>query len=274
MPSPYTIDNAVLSFKSQLEDAVSTGGLKAKEAAIRSSKLINAIHEAVKSSFIEHGIAPYRIAPPLGATVKELRLAGFIKQKDQDVCILPVGYTPKSETLVEGLLNEAVDYYGKDYTERTLVVNIRSQVSSLDKNFDTLFERTIAEAQNLHVRCPLLVMGEVYMIAVPEFDIEAMRSNQIDHSRRSPKVMKYIKSFSHINKRTPTAGNDHKYERVCLLIVDFRPNTPIIHHTTDSLKAAGLIPEDSTVDFSGLSWQGFTTDLLAIYDERFHNGTV
>ena len=274
MPTLISIDQGVLNFKTQLETAITTGGLEAKEAAIRSSKLINSIHEAVKSSFIEHGIAPSRIAPPLGATAKELRLAGFIKQKDQDVCILPEGYTPKNEILIEGLLNEAMDYYGKDYTERTLVVNIRSQVSSLDKNFDTLFERTIAEAQNLHVRCPKLVMGEVYMIAVPEYDVEAMRVSKIDHSKRAPKVLKYIKSFSHINKRTPTAGNEHKYERVCLLIVDFRPAVPIIHHTTDSLKAAGLIPEDSTFDFSSLSWQGFTSDLLTIYNERFHHGAV
>lgn len=274
MPTLISMDEGVFSFKAQLEAAVTTGGLKAKESAIRSSKLINSIHEVVKSSFIEHGIAPSRIAPPLGATVKELRLAGFIKQKDQDVCVLPEGYTPKHEIMVEGLLNEAMDHYGKDYTERTLVVNIRSQVSSLDKNFDTLFERSIAEAQNLHVRCPKLVMGEVYMIAVPEYDVEAMRTNRIDFSKRAPKVLKYIKSFSAINLRRTSIGNDHKYERVCLLIVDFRPTTPIIHHTTASLKAAGLIPEDSTIDFSSLSWQGFTSDLLTIYNERFHYGAV
>lgn len=30
-------------------------------------------------------------------------------------------------------------------------------MSSLAKNFDTLYERTIAEAQNLHARCPVKI---------------------------------------------------------------------------------------------------------------------
>ncbi|MBX2973230.1 MAG: hypothetical protein KF797_09015, partial [Flavobacteriales bacterium] len=81
-------------------------------------------------------------------------------------------------------------------------------------------------------------------------------------------------AFNAINNRRVSAGSDHCYERVCLLVVDFRPAVPVIHHTTDSLKAAGLIPADSTLDFSGLSWHGFASDLLTIHEERFHDGAV
>ena len=45
--------------------------------------------------------------------------------------------------MTEGILREATDYYGKDYTERTISVNIRSQMSSLAKNFDTLYEELL-----------------------------------------------------------------------------------------------------------------------------------
>jgi len=65
---------------------------------------------------------------------------------------------------MEGLLRETNDYYGKDYTEKIISINVRSQFSSLAKNFDTLYERTIAEAQNLHVRCSKMCLGEVYMM--------------------------------------------------------------------------------------------------------------
>ena len=151
MTNLITIQQAVDGFKELIETSIIEGGIKAKAAIIRSSRPINFIHEAVKADFIRKGISPDRIHPPLGASKPELKLAGFIKQKHQDVCVTPEGYVPESETMTEGILREATDYYGKDYTERTISVNIRSQMSSLAKNFDTLYERTIAEAQNLVV---------------------------------------------------------------------------------------------------------------------------
>lgn len=269
-----SIDEAVAGFRELMDNAIRTGGVEGKNAAIRSGRPINLIHDAVKSAFIAEGIARDRLAPALGDTRGELRLTGFIKQKKQDVCIRPLGLSPQREDGFTGLLDDASDAYGTAFTERTIVVNVRSQISSLDKNFDTLFERTIAEAQNLHVRCPRLVMGEVYMIAVPEYDVPAMGRRQVAHSARRPKVGKYIKAFNEINNRHTTAGSDHCYERVCLLVVDFRPAAPVIHHTSDSLKAAGLIPVDSALDFSGLSWHGFALDLLTIHKERFHDSAV
>ena len=163
-----TIQQAVDGFKELIETSIIEGGIKTKEAMIRSSRPINFIHEAVKADFIRKGISPERIHSPLGSSNPELKLAGFIKQKHQDVCVTPEGYIPESETMTEGIFREATDYYGKHYTERTISVNIRSQMSSLAKNFDTLYERTIAEAQNLHVRCQKMVLGEVYMIPVKE----------------------------------------------------------------------------------------------------------
>ena len=269
-----SIDEAVAGFRDLLDNAIRTLGVDGKNAAIRSGKPINLVHEAVKAAFIAEGIAPDRLAPALGSTKGELRLTGFIKQKKQDVCIRPIDHEPQREEGFTGLLDDVSDAYGSTYTERALVVNVRSQISSLDKNFDTLFERTIAEAQNLHVRCPRLVMGEVYMIAVPEYDVPAMRKHQVAHSARRPKVGKYIKAFSAINDRRVSAGSDHCYERVCLLVVDFRPAVPVIHHTTGSLIAADLLPADSPLDMSALSWHGFARDLLAIHEERFHDRAV
>jgi len=121
----------------------------------------------------------YRINPPIDNTKPELKLAGFIKQKYQDVCVSPRGIAPEKELLTEGVLLEETDLYGKSYTEKTISINIRSQMSSLAKNFDTLYERTIAEAQNLHERCPKMVLGEVYMIPVYEYDAAEMAKKKI-----------------------------------------------------------------------------------------------
>lgn len=178
---------------------------------IRSSRPINFIHEAVKADFIRKGISPDRIHPPLGASKPELKLAGFIKQNHQDVCVSPEGYVPDSEIMTEGILREATDYYGKDYTERTISVNIRSQMSSFAKNFNTLYERTIAEAQNLHVRCPKMVLGKVYMIPVKEYDASVMDDNIVQFIDKVGAVEKYIKSFQAINGRLDFTREDYKY---------------------------------------------------------------
>lgn len=82
-------------------------------------------------------------------------------------------------------------------------------------------------------------------------------------------VLKYIKSFQAINDRKGTEKNFYKYEKVCLLIVDFSQTPAKIYNTSDELKEAGLIPEDSTIDISELSWEKFVPDLLAVYKERF-----
>lgn len=178
MANLISIQEAVNNFQALIEGAILQGGIEAKEAIIRSSRPINNIHEAVKSALIDAGIERQRIFPPLGAGSPEMKLAGFLKHKHQDVCVAPNEHLPENEIMQEGLLQEAADYYGKAYTERVLAINIRSQMSSLAKNFDTLYERTIAEAQNLHVRCPKMVLGEVYMIAVKEYNPAAMKNNK------------------------------------------------------------------------------------------------
>ena len=124
-----TIQQAVENFKDLIENSIREGGIRAKEAMIRSSRPINNIHEAVKAELIRNGISPSRIHPPLGETKPELKLAGFIKQKHQDVCVAPEGNNPVSEEMTEGILREAMDYYGKDYTEKTISINIRSYVN-------------------------------------------------------------------------------------------------------------------------------------------------
>ena len=269
MTNLITIQQAVDSFKELIETSIIEGGIKAKQAMIRSSRPINFIHEAVKADFIRKGISPDRIHPPLGVSKPELKLAGFIKQKHQDVCVSPEGYTPKSETMIEGILREAIDYYGKDYTERTISVNIRSQMSSLAKNFDTFYERTIAEAQNLHVRCPKMVLGEVYMIPVKEYDASVMDDNIVRFIDKVGAVEKYIKSFQAINGRLDFAREDYKYERVCLLLVDFAQTPAKVYSSNQELINDGLLDANSTASIDELSWRTFTDNILANYKMRF-----
>ena len=56
MTNLITIQQAVDGFKELIEISIIEGGIKAKEAMIRSSRPINFIHEAVKADFIRKGI--------------------------------------------------------------------------------------------------------------------------------------------------------------------------------------------------------------------------
>ena len=171
------IDEQLIRFKQQIESSITTGGSKGKESEIRSSNLINLIHDAVKHELVTFGVNPSQIFPPYSQRKPELKLAGFLKQKDQDICVTPKGIQRVPTPITWGPLafERKVDPYGYDFTEKTLVINVRSQMSSLSKNSDTLFERTFAEAENLHKRYPKIVLGEVYLIPVHEYDDDLVK---------------------------------------------------------------------------------------------------
>jgi hypothetical protein len=273
MPNLISLQTAINNFRDLINASIIEGGDKSKTAMIRSSRPILNIHEAVKSQLVENGVNESLIFPPLQSRSPELKLAGSLKQKDQDICIVPNDYKPKMEVLATGLLKGTEDQYGEDFTKHILAINVRSQISSIQKNFDTLYERTFSEAQNLHDRCPEMVLGEVYMIAVPEYDDKEFENNRCVFKRISPKIVeKYIKSFHAITNRSDSTKHFYQYEATCLLVVDFNRVIPKIYNTTTELIEDGLLSEDTTTQYEGLDWNSFSKKLLKIYSTRFGTG--
>ncbi|MCX6740346.1 MAG: restriction endonuclease [Candidatus Parcubacteria bacterium] len=236
-----------------------SNGNKAKEALIRSQKIINYIHEYVKSDFVNNGVKKNKIYPPLNKSNPELKIKGFLKSKNQDVSILP------SPDYLEHSLS------GDPKAERIITVNIRSQLSSLQKNIDTLYERTFAEALNLHLLHPRQCLGEVYLIPTHEYSDKEMLRNKVAFKPQS-KIEDFIKMFQAINNRNTDHGDEYKYERVCLLIADFRKQKPKLYSTTEDLKKDHLVRDDFDFDLAELSINNFAKDLLEIYKKRFGNG--
>lgn len=263
-------DRQLFLFKQKIEDSITNGGTAGKESIIRSSALINLIHDAVKKELIESGVDPDCIFPPLSYTKPELKLAGFLKQKDQDVCVIPKGIRRVSTPITWGPLafENKVDPYGFEFTEKTLIINVRSQMSSLAKNSDTLFERTFAEAENLHKRCPKAVLGEVYLIPIHEYDDDLVKQHRVGFKARQTNVEKYISFFNSINNRTQS-GEDYAYERCALLIVDFSQEQPYLFRNSAELKNAGIISEGFGIEYASLNFQNFARDILQVYDDRF-----
>ncbi len=259
------IEQAVENIKGFISDKNLVG-------QIRSGKIIDEIHETVKYNIQEKLLAQKVnkpiILPPIKEHKKgELQLAGFIKRKTQDICITP-NLNKEIETLGGiGLLGEE-DEFGLKFTERTLSINVRSQISKITANTDTLFERTYAEALNLHLRCSNMVLGEVYLLSA--FD------NNLQKYLTKETIKRYIKFFHSISNRKCLKCNTryaniepYKYEAICLLIVDFNQLTPKIYNSTKELINDGFLDENTTVRYEGLEWGRFFEKILDIYNQRF-----
>lgn len=268
------IDDQLFTFKEMIEDSIVNGGVKGKESMIRSSQLINLIHDAVKYELIQRGVSREQIFPHFGETKPEVKLAGFLKQKDQDVCVVPRNVRRSPLTIDWGPMafQRKSDPYGFEYSNNTLVINVRSQMSSLAKNSDTLFERTFAEAQNLHMRYPNMVLGEVYLIPINEYDDEAVKDHEVAFKAHQTDVEKYICFFNSINGRQ-LGDPDYMYERCTLLVVDFSRHQPRLFRNSDELKDAGVISRRFQIEYATLGFDDFVDDILRIYDSRYdiHN---
>jgi hypothetical protein len=267
--SNLSLQKALQEFKRLIERAIQEGGEQGKNNLIRSQKPIKLLHESIKAELLRNGIPKELIKPALGESNGELALAGFLKRKNQDICVVPENREPHWEVLTNGLLIGQRDEFGKDYTERTLSINVRSQLSSLSKNFDTMYERIFAEALNLHLRCPRMCCGELYLIPVYEYDAAAAAQNDIRFVRRVHNVEKYILGFEALNSRAIPSGDEYKYEKVCLMLVDFSTEEPYIYTRTDDLKRDGLLPPSSPARIENLVFADFVAHLLRTYNERF-----
>lgn len=271
-----TIQDAVNKIKILIENAIINGGVVEKNNLIRTQMPICLLHDATKASFINEGINPNFVAPAYGQHAGEKKLAGFFKYKDQDICFMPNNYNMHEEILnFNGILKGKKDSFGQQLTEHILSVNVRSQLSSTAKNFDTLYERTFAEALNLHLRCKKMVLGELYMIPVYEYDDILAKKNVVGFKNNrniSKHLEKYIYSFNAVNDRKTTHGEEYKYERVCLLIVDFNRPQSKIYNTNAELIADNLLSANTNAFIDNMNYTNFAKDLVKIYEQRFGTG--
>lgn len=281
------MQTALNQIKADIEAAIIANGESGKNALIRTQKPIKLIHDVVKTAFLNAGVHPSLINPelsrlrkvanpparvnnrPVVLRDKELPLAGYLKTKNQDVSVVPNNIHINQEILgFPTYLNGFTDRYGSAFTEGVLSVNVRSQLSSVAKNFDTLYERTFAEALNFHLRLPQMVLGEVYMIVAKEYDSDSAANNTVAF-KNSEHIEKFILAFQALNNRLDITDPLYKYERIALLIVDFSRAVPKLYNTTQELINDGLIPNSSIANIDSLSFNGFIDDLMQIYHTRF-----
>ena len=278
--NPITLEEALEIIKFSVEDVIRHSGPAGKNSLIASQQLINILHEVVKSSLVNEGVNRRLIHPPIAQSKGEKTLAGFLKFKKQDVCVFPNNKVPRTENVdFNGLYNTGtIEPYGELFSEHILSINVRSQLSSLSNNIDTMFERTYAEPLNLHRRLPKMVLGEVYLISVRELDSAQVTLNNPVYKPFTPSTAnyleKYLKGFSALNLRVNQRDDDFKYERVALVVVDFSQSPVKIYTTTQDLINDNLLPANSTASMDNLNYHGLTRTLLDVYEKRFGTGIL
>ena len=271
--------DAVIEIKGELDYAIVSAsyanhrynsGLDAKTALIRSENLIQRIHEVAKQGIhdeLAHRSIRHKLYPPLREKSPEINIWGLLKKKKQDLVVLVGELAPRPEEIQEGPLKGQVDEFGREATNSSIVIGIRSQLSSVAKNFDTLMERTFAETINLRLRHPGLVMGEVYMLAVKDYDDQLMKKNRVAWKSKPNDIEKFISIFNGLSGRGDS--NDimsfYKYERCALLLVDFSMSPPKIYATIEELREDGIVGTGFSEDFCPLAPTSFCRDLVEAY---------
>ena len=213
---------------------------------IRSRKLIEILHQFV--------IVELRKRFPPQWIFTDKPVYGYPKSKTQDILIQPP-QNDKSNLSIGPVVS----------------VNIRSQLSSIEKNYDTLFERLFAEALNLHNRFPYLVLGYLYLLPKTGYDDKAAKNKEINFVERY-NLEKYILSFLSITDRKDPSDVPWKYERVALLIVDFEQDPPVIMDNMEVFVKEELVNENfaNLFSFEPLSIRSFFDELHKIAMERYY----
>lgn len=269
------INSAVSEFKNDLFDAITSAKYKgvayesghaAKEALIRSQNLIMKIHEASKVSIYNQLAGDgWVVHPPIGSNSPELKVYGHLKAKNQDIVFL--NQAQKPVLINVGLEEGKIDPIGFEATQKSIVVGVRSQMSSVDKNFDTLMERAFAETLNLRLRAKSIVMGEVYLLPLVELDDKAMKSNIVKFKAKNVALEKFIKIFNSFTHRPNTeTEHQYKYDASALLIVDFIRSEPKVIMNSAELLGYGFNQQTCAM-FDNMAPEGFAERLAKAYRE-------
>lgn len=125
-----------------------------------------------------------------------------------------------------------------------MLVSVKSLMSSITNNFTNDFEAAIGDATSIHERYPHLVYG--YVIIFPKAVLKRDETYDLDY---------YEKFLRMINGREDEDDKPKKYERVSMVVGDFKSNPPRIVKEN---------PSDP-----GLRIETFIEDLCNILKQRY-----
>ena len=244
-----------MGIKNRLQDRLTTfkedyentrkGDSETKINTIRSGRLIKIIEDWCVEELILERVDPKHISSNFTAQ-------GYFKTKQQDVSVLCKKFNCEKHRKMP-----------------LLTINVRSQLSSIQKNHDTLYERAIAEVLNLHVADTSHVAGFMWLMPLYGYDPKILKKGRISISEQYKRT-KYIESFELINQRSSILNKEWKFERMCMLLIDFnkkRPE-PIIGLPEKPLDKKLFSDLDVSRIWKCLDYRDFFSELVKVSKER------
>ncbi len=188
--------------------------------AVRSQGMIKMLHEFSVRELKRLGISERKV------DIKtEARIFGSHKPKEVDVAVIH----PQAGPLI--------------------AISLRSQMSSIEKNFANYYEGIIGDVISLHGKYPDLVVGQIYLL--PRHTIIKDKNGQT--RKEAHDLEKKEPLFLRIANRKNGTDRIDKYEHLAYLAVDFLKNPPEVLE----------IPKDPS-----LRIENFYDKLLETYQER------
>lgn len=212
---------------------------------IRSGKIIENIHDYAQDYLVSEGV-------PDSYIVRDRRCEGYFKRKEQDILV-----TKSTHSICE---------------DPEISINVRSQMSSIQKNFDTLFERLVAESVNLHEKYEDLTCGYLYLIPTVGLDSTALKEGKLITKERY-NLEKYIDCFLKIAARKSSTDDKYKYEAMGLIIVDVKDDGSfLIVDDLEYIFSIGRVSREFFLEyrnnFDDLNPFNTMNKLLDVYDSR------
>jgi len=136
-------------------------------------------------------------------------------------------------------------------------------MTKISANQDTIFERAYAESVNL--KMPInFIIGEVFVLPYYEINHEKCKQNIIDYKKQID-LNWFFSHYTKVNLREDLSITDKnfvKYDKLCILIIDFR-ETPakIVTDFRDS---------NFNQRYEEFSYEGFCEYLLNKYKQTIN----
>lgn len=270
------IQDAAIEIKREVEEAIKIGGYEKFNSLLRGSHYVMPIHEVVKLGFKNYGVKPELINPKLGERNGEVTIYGSRTSKKVDVVITPenIEKRPYVVNVSETRKNKRIDPYGIEYTENCICVDVKCPLVSIGKNSNTLFETFSGQTLDKKSRCPKIVIGNIVVIPLYEYDTEAMKNGEVKFSKKQTNIEKYLEQLNKLQRLSDYSDflSTDLNDKVCLVVIDFSSDKPHVFKTHKELVESGIVSSNFPSEFSydNINLSNFISSILNKY-QNVHN---
>ena len=183
--------------------------------AVRTQKFIRLLHDWALNQLKKVGIKQSKKIK----IIPEAKVPGYFKLKNVDIVVL------------------------HEIAGPILILSVKSLMSSITNNFTNTYEGMIGDVIGLHERYPYLIMCHLFLM--PKEVLKRKETYPINY---------YARLLGKINGRKDEVDDVKKYERIGLLLVDFKKDVP---------EVVKEIPSDKD-----LRIENYFDDIATLYKDR------